>query len=404
MRIITSTLNNNVSLAIKAPTSNEHSAKFTSNQTKSEPKSELPGFFRPYFGSSNVQTTPKFGAIAGYKGPFNTLWLSTDFKDGTSNGAIIRRFRDVQAYAALLTPTSLASGFVRDSAFDQGVNAAKSGGFLDIQSLSDIPFKNIDYAGLTLLRLAGGEANKNIYIHVTDPAVGAAEQGNERSILVSQNHGILIGPNNGSLSLIAAHLEATGDRYKLLAIDLDKVRAFEATRLPGVPLANTFHGRDVFAVVAGAIAAGITPESFAKPETIRPVSSEFAKPVRLSRRPVPVKIQAVQDNTAGNLKLNVALTQAEFDAYVQEGVSFLVTNPKDPSRVKLENIPARKTFKDVEPGDALVYLGSTEAPGPGKRYLELAINLGDAGKALGLDPANASAETLNFYVLHPGRN
>ncbi|MBY0450044.1 MAG: SAM-dependent chlorinase/fluorinase [Cyanobacteria bacterium] len=400
MRIITSTLNNTVSLAIKTPASREHSAKFTSKPFNSE----LPGFFRPYFGSSNVQATPKFGAIAGYKGPFNTLWLSTDFKDGTSNGAIIRRFRDVQAYASLLTPESLPSGFVRDRAFDQHEQTAQSAGFLDIQSLSDIPFKNIDYAGLTLLRLAGGEANKNIYIHVTDPAVGAAEQGNERSILVSQNHGILIGPNNGSLALIAEHLEVTGDRYKLLAIDLEKVRAFEASRRPGVPLANTFHGRDVFAVVAGAIAAGVAPESFAKPESIRPVGNEFAKPVRLSRRPVPVQIKAVQDNTAGNLKLNVALTQAEFDTFVKEGVSFLVTNPVDPTRLKLENIPASKTFKDVEAGDALIYLGSTEAPGPGKRYLELAINLGDAGKALGLDPANASAATLNFYVLHPGQN
>jgi len=85
-----------------------------------------------------------------------------------------------------------------------------------------------------------------IHVVVVDPGVGTAR----RPILVSNEKHYFVAPDNGVLSLVYAREERvrvrhiTGEHYFLQ------------------PVSNTFHGRDVFAPVAGWLAKGVDGEKF----------------------------------------------------------------------------------------------------------------------------------------------
>ena len=87
---------------------------------------------------------------------------------------------------------------------------------------------------------------KSIHLVVVDPGVGT----NRRPILVKASDHYFIGPDNGVLSLVisgdnnAVIYEITEDRYFLRSVG------------------NTFHGRDIFAPVAGWLSKGCEPDNF----------------------------------------------------------------------------------------------------------------------------------------------
>lgn len=82
-----------------------------------------------------------------------------------------------------------------------------------------------------------------IHVAVVDPGVGSAR----RALCVETTAGCFVGPDNGLLSLAA---EAAGIRR---IVELDDERFFLH------PRSATFHGRDVFAPVAAALATGTPP-------------------------------------------------------------------------------------------------------------------------------------------------
>lgn len=85
----------------------------------------------------------------------------------------------------------------------------------------------------------------SVHVAVVDPGVGTAR----RPLCVETPVGALVGPDNGVLSLAA---EALGTRR---IVHLTDDRLFLS------PRSTTFHGRDVFAPVAAALATGTSPAS-----------------------------------------------------------------------------------------------------------------------------------------------
>jgi S-adenosylmethionine hydrolase len=83
-----------------------------------------------------------------------------------------------------------------------------------------------------------------IHVAVVDPGVGSAR----KAIVVECNAGLLIGPDNG---LMAQASEKLGLK------SIYEIREKEFQRKP---VSSTFHGRDVFAHVAGLMASGRRPE------------------------------------------------------------------------------------------------------------------------------------------------
>jgi S-adenosylmethionine hydrolase len=100
-----------------------------------------------------------------------------------------------------------------------------------------------------------------IHVAVVDPGVG----GPRRPILAEIDGQTFVAPDNGVLS----HLFATAGR--------SRVRHLTAQAYWRHPVSRSFHGRDIFASVAGHLAAGVAPASFG-PEIGDPVQLEIARP------------------------------------------------------------------------------------------------------------------------------
>lgn len=109
----------------------------------------------------------------------------------------------------------------------------------------EIPPQDIKAAAFTLFACYKDFPAGTIHVAVVDPGVGS----NRRPILVESGHQFFIGPNNGLFSWI-----------------IDREREFTAWQIANEqlfrkPVSSTFHGRDVFAPVAGALSTGVPPES-----------------------------------------------------------------------------------------------------------------------------------------------
>ncbi|MFB3777086.1 MAG: S-adenosyl-l-methionine hydroxide adenosyltransferase family protein [Bryobacteraceae bacterium] len=99
-----------------------------------------------------------------------------------------------------------------------------------------------------------------VHVAVVDPGVGSAR----RTLLVEAAGQYFVAPDNGVLSII-------------LAREKHKVRAITAERYFRQPVSRTFHGRDIFAPVAGHLARGVAPSRFGRliSDCVR---GEFAEP------------------------------------------------------------------------------------------------------------------------------
>ena len=104
----------------------------------------------------------------------------------------------------------------------------------------DIERHNIPMGSFILETTAPYFPKDTIHVAVVDPAVGSAR----KAIVIECEKGVLVGPDNG---LMARASEKLGLK------SLYEIREKEFQR---TPVSSTFHGRDVFAYVAGLIASG----------------------------------------------------------------------------------------------------------------------------------------------------
>ena len=87
---------------------------------------------------------------------------------------------------------------------------------------------------------------RTVHVVIVDPGVG----GTRRPIIVETEDNIFVAPDNGVLSLI----EARESKFV--------VRHVTAERYFLQPVSQTFHGRDIFAPVAGWLSKGVSPSEF----------------------------------------------------------------------------------------------------------------------------------------------
>ncbi|RJL33124.1 SAM hydrolase/SAM-dependent halogenase family protein [Bailinhaonella thermotolerans] len=195
-----------------------------------------------------------------------------------------------------------------------------------------------------------------VHMAIVDPGVGTAR----RAIAVEAGDHVFLGPDNGLLSWAVA--AAGGARA-----------AYELTndRLHRRPVSATFHGRDIFAPVAGHIAAGMA-------------LSEVGTPVPVDRLiTLPAPTSRLRDGTAegevlcvdrfGNVQTSI--TEGDVSAIgAQPGVTLIVTLGR-----RQLSVPLRETFASVPPGELVAFADSAG-------LIALAVNAGDAAQRLGLPP------------------
>ena len=108
----------------------------------------------------------------------------------------------------------------------------------------DIPAFDVEAAAFTLLAEFEAFPAGTVHLAVVDPGVGSRR----RALVAASGGHFFVGPDNGLFSY--AFERGGGARVT----HLTNRRHFRR------PVSTTFHGRDVFAPVAGALSAGVAPD------------------------------------------------------------------------------------------------------------------------------------------------
>jgi S-adenosylmethionine hydrolase len=186
------------------------------------------------------------------------------------------------------------------------------------------------------------------FVAVVDPGVGTRRRG----IAIKAGGYLFVGPDNGVFSLILAdHPEA-------------EVRELRNAGLFRPHVSSTFHGRDIFGPVAGALVRG-TAFDHVGPAIDDPFHFEFPKPLANLDA---IDGQVIYIDGYGNLISSIG--GAEWQAFVNGANGDLTEMVAEINRVIL---PVVTTFGDVPEEDACAYLGSAGR-------IEVAVNLASAAE------------------------
>jgi S-adenosyl-L-methionine hydrolase (adenosine-forming) len=213
--------------------------------------------------------------------------------------------------------------------------------------------------GAIVLRTALPYLPDAIILAVVDPGVGTSGAGGRRAVAVRTvaQQRLLVGPDNGLLMGVCELLGGVAE-----AVDVER----SDERLE--PVSATFHGRDIFAPVAAALADGVALAALGEP--LDPTALRRLKVPVAMLRPEGLELHVLHQDTFGNLILDGQLDQlAELGAENGEKVS--VRHGQT-----LHQATVARTFADVQPGGLLLYQD-------GAGMLALAVNRGSAAELLG---------------------
>jgi S-adenosylmethionine hydrolase len=205
-------------------------------------------------------------------------------------------------------------------------------------------------AGFWLARSFRYFPDGSVHVAVVDPGVGTA-----RDIAVVQAEGhVFLAPDNGLLASVIEQARAPVVLRRLSGAVLDAL----GVRKPSA----TFHGRDIFAPVAAEIASGrLPPDALGEP--VAELIPGWIEEPTLAAGQVSGVVVTVDH--FGNLITNI-------DASLLAGIAHPVV------RVGGRELPLRRTYSDVRPGDYLALVNSFGV-------VEVARAEQSAASGLGLD-------------------
>ena len=232
----------------------------------------------------------------------------------------------------LLTDFGTADGYVAEV---KGVLLTSAPGVQVVDLSHDIPPHDVDAARLAVARYWRRFPPGTIHLVVVDPGVGS----DRLAIAVLSEGRFLVGPDNGVLS---PALLLPGARAVSLAVPAGA--------------APTFHGRDVFASAAAALA---------RREPLESLGASVDDPV-IRRTP-----EAVREDD-GWLRGEVIV----IDRFGNAVTNLLGVHGGD-VRIGTRDIPLRRTYADVGSGEAVALVGSSG-------LIEIAVRDGSAATRLGL--------------------
>ncbi len=215
----------------------------------------------------------------------------------------------------------------------------------------EIEPQNVTHGAIVLRAASPRFPRGTVHVGVVDPGVGTARAG----IVVLAGGHAFVGPDNGLFSLVTRELGGPAE-----------VRRIDATGNPGgIIAANpsaTFHGRDVFAPIGAAIAAGrIDPSTVGPPH--EPAALEIAAP-RTDEGGLEGTVTHV--DRFGNAVTNLSATDLEKHGLARAAV-----------KVRQSTLAIIATYGETEPGAACAIIGS-------EGFLEIAIRDGSAAERLDL--------------------
>jgi len=210
-----------------------------------------------------------------------------------------------------------------------------------------IPAQRPAVAGVWLARSFEYFPRGTVHVAVVDPGVGTA-----RAILcLSASAQVFLAPDNGLLEPVAAR---SADARAV------RVAASSLAELGAARVSATFHGRDLFAPVAAALASGAsTPERLGAPA---PLTRGSLPAPRVCDGRIEGAILTVDH--FGNLITDI---DAQMLAHV----------PNPQVRIAERALAVRRTYADAAPGELLALVNAFD-------LLEIACANGDAARVLGI--------------------
>jgi len=191
-----------------------------------------------------------------------------------------------------------------------------------------------------------------IHLVIVDPGVGSSR----RPLLVRTERHYFLAPDNGVLSFI---FEAEQERLE--------VRHITSEHYFLQPVSNTFHGRDVFAAIAGWMSKGIEGSSFGEVITdfVR-----FSAPKPKVMAPNTIKGVVLKVDKFGNMITNIR-PQDLPQLFEPEAKFRIIIGKAEITKMKT-------AYAQGTPGETFAILGSLG-------YLEIATNRGMAARMVGAD-------------------
>jgi len=216
-----------------------------------------------------------------------------------------------------------------------------------------VPAQNVLAGAHLLASAARWFPRGTIHVAVVDPGVGTRR----RALAVETADAWFVGPDNGVLSL------AVPARAVRRIVDVSR----SPYRLR--PVSRTFHGRDVFAPVAAALANGVDPArlgpAVATMQRLRP-----SRPVRRGKALVGAVLWV---DGFGNATTDIAATDLARADFRGQRLSITIAG---------HVVPFRSSYAAVSPGRAVALVNSSD-------LVEIAVNAGSASTALGASPGVA---------------
>lgn len=210
---------------------------------------------------------------------------------------------------------------------------------------------DVEEAAFTLLAAYETFPEGTVHVAVVDPGVGSAR----RAIAVEGAGRLFVGPDNG----VFGHVYERLGRFRVFhAVERKFFRE---------PVSTTFHGRDLFAPVAGALSLGVRPRKLG-PEVTDFVRLPFAAPFQ--RHASTLVAAVIHVDRFGNCITNVTTRDLGGEARAR-GASLVAGGRRIDS--------FRRFFADDAgaPGEPFAVWGSAG-------LLEIAVFKGSAARALGL--------------------
>lgn len=209
------------------------------------------------------------------------------------------------------------------------VLAQRAPGVPVIDLMHDAPAFNPRAAGALLAALARQFPPQSICIAVIDPGVG----GERRAVAVQAGGHRFVGPDNGL--------------FEYLSPTLGRAEWFEIQWRPD-GLSDSFHGRDLFAPIAAALALD--------------QAQQYLQPIAAPDKPTPKPPEVIYIDAYGN-----AMTGLSGDALEKSAVLHIAGHSLSHARV----------FSDADPGQAFWTVNS-------QGLVEVAVNQGSATRQLEL--------------------
>jgi S-adenosylmethionine hydrolase len=216
----------------------------------------------------------------------------------------------------------------------------------------DLPAQDVAAAAFWSAMSAGYFPEGTVALAVVDPGVGSSRA----AIVVEASARWFVGPDNGIFDLVRERLGPARIRH----IDTETLRITAASR--------TFHGRDLFAPIAGRLCAGTLAFEDVGPEhapTPAPPPLRMATPERRADGRVRFEGRVITVDHFGNLICNV-------EPGAELGAAFNL-------EVAEQRVRCGATYSDAAPGETIGYLGSFG-------QLEIGVRNGNARDRLGATP------------------